>query len=56
MTRAEEAGDTTAALLGQWPVIAAWMLIAIPSLANLASQTWSTELGAHGPIVLATGL
>lgn len=39
-----------------WFVIGALLLVVIPSLVNLARETWSTEAGAHGPIVLATGL
>lgn len=31
-------------------------LLAIPTLISLARQSWTTELGAHGPIVLATGV
>lgn len=30
--------------------------LAIPTLAFVARESWSTEQGAHGPIVLATGL
>lgn len=30
--------------------------IAIPTLVRLAQLSWTTEAGAHGPIVLATGL
>jgi exosortase len=32
------------------------LAIIIPSLITLARWSWSTESGAHGPIVLATGL
>lgn len=39
-----------------WPLIAGLLLLAIPTLASVAKQTWSTEFGAHGPIVLATAL
>ncbi len=39
-----------------WPVILGLAALAIPSLASLAKETWSTELGAHGPIVISTGL
>jgi exosortase len=31
-------------------------VLGIPTLISLGKQTWSTEAGAHGPIVLATGL
>lgn len=30
--------------------------LALPTLVNVAQQSWSTEQGAHGPIVLITGL
>ena len=36
--------------------IAAFLLVAIPTLITLSRENWSTEAGAHGPIVLATGL
>ena len=39
-----------------WPLVAGLLLLAVPTLASVAKQTWSTELGAHGPIVLATAL
>ena len=39
-----------------WLAIGALLLVVIPSLVKLARETWSTEAGAHGPIVLATGL
>ena len=31
-------------------------VLAVPTLASLGAQVWSTESGAHGPIVLAVGL
>ncbi|MBO9575036.1 MAG: exosortase V [Sphingobium sp.] len=45
----------------QWllqnPVLIAGMLaIFIPTILFVAQDSWSTEQGAHGPIVLATGL
>ncbi len=30
--------------------------IAVPTFAGVAKNSWSTEQGAHGPIILATGL
>lgn len=30
--------------------------LAIPTMASVARDSWSTEQGAHGPIVLATGI
>ncbi|MDZ3833678.1 MAG: exosortase V [Sphingopyxis sp.] len=38
-----------------WPLIAGVLLIGIPTVITLAQQSWSTEAGSHGPIVLATG-
>ncbi|MFA7603260.1 MAG: exosortase V [Novosphingobium sp.] len=35
---------------------AGMLLLAAPTLAFVARESWSTEQGAHGPIVLATGL
>lgn len=40
----------------RWLLIIAFLIIAIPTLINLARETWTTEAGAHGPLVLATGL
>jgi exosortase len=31
-------------------------VIVIPTMASVAKQSWSSEQGAHGPIVLATGI
>ncbi len=42
--------------LRHWPLIAAMALLGVPTLISLGRQVWSTEAGAHGPIVLATGL
>lgn len=39
-----------------WPVLLGVLALALPTLASLATQVWSTEDGAHGPIVLASGL
>jgi len=39
------------------PLLAAGMLsILIPTMLAVANESWSTDQGAHGPIVLATGL
>lgn len=39
------------------PVLAAGMLaVFLPTILFVAKDSWSTEQGAHGPIVLATGL
>lgn len=39
-----------------WPLFAGLALLAVPTFIRLGQQTWATEAGAHGPIVLATGL
>lgn len=39
-----------------WPAIAAALLFAAPGLVLLWQTSWSTEQGAHGPVVLALGL
>ena len=44
------------ALRAHWPLLVGLLIVAIPTLITLGQQTWSTEAGAHGPIVLATGL
>ncbi len=38
-----------------WPLIVGLLLIGIPTIITLAQQSWATEAGSHGPIVLATG-
>ncbi len=44
-----------ALLRSHWPLALGISAILIPTLAQLASEVWSTEAGVHGPIVLATG-
>lgn len=44
------------AIQRHWPLIVGFLVLAIPTLVSLGEQSWSTELGAHGPIVLATGV
>lgn len=38
------------------PLLAALAVLAIPTIVTLGEQVWSKESGAHGPIVLVTGL
>src|SRR5215204_5907644 len=45
-----------AAFLLRWPLIVGGLILALPTMYGVASENWSTEQGAHGPIVLATGL
>jgi exosortase len=49
-------GSLSALLRGNALAIACYLLVAIPTLIRLSQENWSTEAGAHGPIVLATGL
>jgi exosortase B len=39
-----------------WPLLVGLIVLALPTLYNLANQSWNTEAGAHGPIILSTGL
>jgi len=43
------------ALRPQLLVIAAGLLLAVPTFIRLGQQVWTKEIGAQGPIVLATG-
>lgn len=47
---------TKVALWTAWPVFVGLAVLAIPTAVTLGEQVWSTEAGAHGPIVLVTGL
>jgi exosortase len=38
-----------------WLLIVGMAAIAVPTIMHLSRETWSTESGAQGPIVLATG-
>lgn len=48
--------ETLEHLRSHWLVIAFCALFSVPTIVRLAEQSWSLEIGAHGPIVLATGL
>ena len=39
-----------------WPLLLGLLVLTVPTIATLANSAWSTDAGAHGPIVLATGL
>ena len=39
-----------------WPLLLALAVLAVPTVVTLGEQVWSKESGAHGPIVLVTGL
>lgn len=49
-------GDVARLLRTHWFLLLGALAIAIPTMASVANNSWSTEQGAHGPIVLATGL
>jgi exosortase B len=38
-----------------WPLLIGILGLALPTFFSLATQSWSDEAGAHGPIILATG-
>ncbi len=46
-------GDASAK---RWPLVIGYLILVIPTMIGAAGESWSTEAGAHGPIVLATGL
>ena len=43
-------------LLVHWPLAVAVIVLGVPTLITMGQQVWSTEAGAHGPIVFMTGL
>ncbi len=43
-------------LYSYWPVAVGFLLLAVPTFLRLGQQAWSTDAGAHAPIVLATGI
>ncbi len=46
-------------MTGLWPLVALFVgavILAAPTMRFVANESWSTEQGAHGPIVLFTGL
>lgn len=43
-------------LIDSAPWIVAGLVLGVPTMIRLGEQVWSREAGAHGPIVLATGL
>jgi exosortase len=45
-----------APLLRNWAPLAALLIVGIPTIVRLGEQVWTKEFGAHGPIVLATGV
>ena len=49
-------GVLRAFLLSHWPIVLGFAAMAIPTIIRLGQQVWPLETGAHGPIVLATGI
>jgi len=45
-----------AKIIDEAPLIVVGLALLIPTLIRLGEQVWSREVGAHGPIVFATGL
>jgi exosortase len=43
-------------LRGELPLILGTLALAVPTFLRLGQQVWTKESGAHGPIVLATGI
>jgi exosortase len=43
-------------LAQHWPLFAGMVLLLIPTMFGIATQSWTGESGVHGPIVLATGI
>src|SRR4051812_41227831 len=43
-------------LMAEAPLIVAALVLGVPTLVRLGEQVWTHEAGAHGPIVLATGI
>lgn len=43
-------------LMPYWPLLLGLLLLGIPSLIRLGQESWTTEVGVHGPIVLATAI
>ena len=48
--------DWRDAAVRHWPLFAGFLVLLLPTLYDLGREVWSLEIGAHGPIVLATGL
>lgn len=54
--RADGRADVLQRLAGAAPLILAALVLGVPTLIRMGEQVWSRESGAHGPIVLATGI
>lgn len=47
-------GSLSEVLKRHWPLVIGFAVMAVPTFIRLAEQVWPLEIGAHGPIVLAT--
>ena len=56
MTAAGDVQRITKDQVFAWAPLAVFLLVAAPTFYRLGVQVWSRDIGAHGPIVLATGL
>ena len=54
-TASEARGRLTLSPSSWWLEAVGFLVLAIPTAITLGEQVWSTEAGAHGPIVLVTG-
>jgi exosortase len=54
-TLADRKLDAARPWIAHWPLVAGFLILAIPTLITLVKEVWSTEAGAQGPIVLFTG-
>lgn len=50
-----EVRERFSAAVPYWPLMLGFALLAVPTIAQLARESWVREIGAHGPIVTATG-
>lgn len=54
--RAAQAFDARALLRSAWPALIGLAALAVPTVIGLSKNAWTRESGAHGPLVLVTGL
>lgn len=43
------------AVIDAWPLLAGFLILALPTIASLGETAWKREDGAHGPIIIFTG-
>src|SRR5258706_6195961 len=48
--------DAVKFLIIYWLALVGFAALAVPTIRTLADQAWARESGAHGPIVLVTGI